>query len=119
MIDIDYFKKVNDTYGHPIGDKVLIDVSRIIKENVRGCDLVGRYGGEEFLIIFVESDSREAFIAIEKIRKMISEYDFSYIEGNITISGGVCQFTTEENDIVKIADENLYKAKNSGRNKIV
>lgn len=118
MIDIDYFKKVNDGFGHPIGDEILIEVSEILKNNVRQSDIVGRYGGEEFLIIFPECDHDEVLHAVEHIRCKIEDYRFPYVE-KLTISGGICNFTGQStSELISTADANLYKAKNAGRNTI-
>lgn len=117
MIDIDNFKKVNDTYGHPFGDIVLAKVAGIIKETVRDSDIVGRYGGEEFIIILPETSSKEAFILGERVRKAIEEYE--YDNGvKVTISGGVSQLIENSEQLIRDADQLLYKSKHTGKNKI-
>jgi two-component system cell cycle response regulator len=119
MIDIDFFKNVNDSYGHPIGDEILIEIGMLLKKHTRKTDIVGRYGGEEFIIIFIECNLESAKIATEKIRKIIEEYNFPYID-KLTISGGISKYTGQEvKELVSEADKNLYKAKEFGRNKIV
>ena len=123
MIDIDYFKKVNDTYGHLVGDAVLKKVSQLIKINLREIDFVARMGGEEFAVILPQTDQSEASKIAERIRlKVFDEgikvFDESF---NISISLGISSFPkdTENKDILmEFADKALYNAKNSGRNKI-
>lgn len=118
MFDIDFFKKVNDNHGHKVGDNVLKETSRILKNQLRSSDILGRYGGEEFLIIFSDTNLKGALEVAERIRKKIESANMDGIK--ITISGGIAEYnknTVEE--IVKIADENLYRAKQTGRNKII
>lgn len=119
MIDIDFFKKVNDKYGHKRGDDVLIRIAQILKLNIRNIDIVGRWGGEEFLIICTETTVDKAKIVAEKIRIKIEEENFQTI-GHLTCSFGVSQYqkTDMDEDTFKRADEALYKAKESGRNKV-
>jgi len=117
MFDIDFFKKVNDNYGHKAGDKVLKETARILKDQLRSSDIIGRYGGEEFLIIFSDTNLKGAVGVSERIRMRIESEDMDGIK--ITISGGIAEYNKNSaEEIVKIADENLYKAKSGGRNKI-
>ncbi len=118
MLDIDYFKKVNDNYGHQTGDNVLIKVSEIIQENTRETDISGRYGGEEFLIIFPQTTCDEALNTAKRINQALKEHVFN--EGfKLTISGGLSQWHDESAaQLIKKADELLYKAKNGGRDRI-
>lgn len=119
MIDIDYFKKVNDEYGHPIGDEILIEVSLLLKNLTRDADVVGRYGGEEFMVVFLECDYKKALKAAEHIRKAIEKHKFPYID-HLTISGGVSTYNGQDiGKMIMEADQNLYKAKESGRNRIL
>ncbi len=120
MIDIDYFKSVNDTYGHLIGDKVLIQLAKILVENSRKSDIQGRFGGEEFIIICPQTTSESALILAEKLRKAVENFHFEEV-GNKTISLGISSYENVDTmeTLIKKADEALYKAKNSGRNKIV
>ncbi len=119
MLDIDFFKEVNDTYGHLEGDRVLVSISNLLRRTVRNTDIVGRYGGEEFLIIFPETDIQTAFITAERIRKGIEQLEFERIMRRITISGGVREYCGESmGELVKKADDLLYLAKRSGRNRI-
>ena len=125
MIDIDYFKKVNDTYGHDAGDKVLQTVSSIILNSIRESDIAVRFGGEEFLIILSDLNSKEDLLKIaEKIRQKVEKTKFNtgkeIIKKTISIGASLfpddCQKTWE---CIKFADLALYKAKNSGRNRVV
>lgn len=119
MIDIDHFKAINDKYGHLAGDLVLKKVSETIKENVREADIVGRYGGEEFMVILIESSSEQGFCVAERVRKSIQELEFP--NGiKVTISGGLKEYKGEPIDkFIDEADKLLYVAKNNGRNQIV
>ena len=120
MTDIDYFKKVNDTYGHATGDLVLKTVSREIKNQLRDYDVAGRYGGEEFVILLPFTKLEEAKMVAERLRKAveakkIETSDKKHI--NVTISLGVAEY--KEKDFIENADKALYKAKESGRNKVI
>lgn len=120
MIDIDHFKKVNDTYGHQTGDEVLRKVSQTMKHHLREIDFIGRYGGEEFLIILPETGLDDAYWVAERIRQQIEMLEFKHSGLNVTISGGVAQFNHQESDLELLirADTLLYKAKGDGRNRI-
>jgi len=121
MMDIDHFKKVNDKYGHTVGDDVIRQVSRAIKEQVRDLDIAGRYGGEEFGIILTNTDSEGAAIFAERLRSTIEKM-VVYSEGQqvrFTISQGICQLTESTVDHrawIEKADHALYQSKESGRN---
>lgn len=119
IFDIDRFKLINDTYGHSVGDEVLKALSFLISNNLRKNDYLGRFGGEEFLIVS-KSNKEETVIMAERIRKLIEEYDYSEINTNLTVTSsfGVAEkknFKTVSL-VINRADELLYKAKNSGRN---
>lgn len=118
MLDIDDFKKVNDNYGHIVGDTILYETATLIKNHIRDGDLVGRYGGEEFLVIFSHTELAKAIEVAERIRKMVEETTFS--EGvKITISGGVKQYEGESLiQFIDGADKRLYQAKKNGKNRI-
>jgi len=120
LIDIDYFKSVNDTFGHLVGDEVLKSVANLIGSNIRDTDFLGRWGGEEFMIICEETDSEGAYNLAEKIRLSIQNNEFNLI-GYKTISLGIAEI--EENiainDLIKKADDALFYAKNNGRNKTI
>lgn len=118
IFDIDDFSKVNDTMGHIVGDKVLIQVGQIMTDLVRKTDMVGRYGGEEFLIIYPTASLKQTMGSSERIRQAIEDYNFAK-DCRITISGGVYQYQGESvEEFINKADQNLYKAKNEGKNKI-
>lgn len=125
MADIDFFKKVNDKYGHITGDKLLSNYSKLLTKSIRSnIDWVGRYGGEEFLIVLNGTDVKGAHSLAEKIRKTVEDTTFEYdqIKINMTSSFGVYGITGENieiNELIAKVDENLYKAKTSGRNKTV
>ena len=125
MLDIDWFKKINDTYGHDAGDFVLCELAKIFSENVRSQDSVYRAGGEEFVIIFNRITKDKVLDKCEKIRQKIQEHSFSYNENsfNVTISSGVYHTDIVEVETIqeglKLADNALYEAKRTGRNKVV
>lgn len=116
-MDIDNFKDVNDTHGHLIGDEVLKEFADIIRTSVRKIDIVGRWGGEEFMIILPLTDVNGAQILAEKLRAKISEFKFTGV-GNLTASFGVAETRGELNkiEVVFKADSAMYKAKKSGKN---
>jgi diguanylate cyclase (GGDEF)-like protein len=118
-LDIDYFKKINDTYGHDTGDKVLETMSSIFRVSIRGFDSLIRWGGEEFLLIAPTTDLEKAGLLAERLRKIIENQSFD-TAGKITISLGVASFRSDDNkdSIVKRADEALYVAKRNGRNRV-
>jgi len=128
MVDIDHFKDVNDTYGHPVGDIVLAEVARLLSANIRTSDIIGRYGGEEFGILIPALNATEAAQAAEKLRVVIEVNDIA-LEGppiNVTASFGVADLKSVEgegadlkNSLIKAADESLYRAKADGRNQVV
>jgi len=119
LLDIDHFKAVNDTYGHPKGDQVIIKVAETLKHICRETDYIGRYGGEEFLIVLTNTDMRQAMILGERIREHIASTDFGE-PSPITISGGITTHTHETaKELIRSADQALYEAKNNGRNRIV
>lgn len=119
IFDIDDFKKVNDSKGHVYGDQVLVDVASIMKKSIRGTDFTGRYGGEEFMVIFPNTTLSVASKISERIRQAVEGH--SLVDGlRITISGGVSQYNSETiTELVHSADTRLYSAKRSGKNQIV
>lgn len=127
IIDIDFFKHINDNFGHPAGDFILTEFAKLIGDNIRSSDLLGRYGGEEFVVILKGIDKEHSKIVMGKILNIIREKVFNYKDQDIsfTFSCGisdVSEFTKEDvtiNKIVNCADERLYSAKRSGRNKII
>ena len=121
ILDIDFFKVVNDKYGHQIGDQVLKEISSIILQNVREHDTVVRWGGEEFLILLPETDIEGAVIVAEKIRSTICNRPLSKENINITASFGITLMNEKdtEESFISRSDEALYEAKENGRNKVV
>lgn len=119
MLDIDHFKKINDTHGHDAGDYVLKRMTNLIRENIRDVDILSRYGGEEFVIILPERNLKVAIAVAERIRKVIESACFDKV-GQITISAGVSDFMQGDSreSVFKKADKALYIAKNGGRNRV-
>lgn len=125
MIDIDHFKKYNDTLGHIAGDKLLQEISVILQESCREVDLVARYGGEEFTIILPETFKEKAYSSAERIRKLTAAHPCQYKEGQpskrVTISIGVASFpqdASNKEDLIAFADKAMYVAKETGRNRV-
>ena len=119
ILDLDNFKSINDQYGHIVGDDILKKVSELIDTNVRSDEKVYRYGGEEFVILPLNTDIDNAIITAEKVRKAVNDYLFDVV-GNVTISMGVAQYCEGESpeEWVSRADSALYEAKESGRNTV-
>jgi diguanylate cyclase (GGDEF)-like protein len=125
IFDIDHFKHYNDTNGHLPGDELLKDLSVLLKETSREDELVGRYGGEEFLLVMPGTAKSEGLSAAERIRCMIAEHDFPFGEtqplGRVTVSGGLATWPHDGDDVdtlIRAADEALYQAKREGRNRV-
>lgn len=126
LLDIDHFKKLNDTYGHQAGDEALQTIAALLKQEFRDLDRVARYGGEEFIVILPETSSSIAYAVAERIRQLISAYTLPINNGeqtiNVTVSGGLATFPNDgesEEALIHNADRALYAAKGSGRNKII
>jgi len=127
MIDIDHFKKYNDSYGHPAGDALLRTVGRLLRENIRKIDLAARYGGEEFCLVLADTSKSAASLVAEKMRRLVEGSSLDGVphhtnNGRVTISLGVATFPTDastSNELVKLADQRLYDAKQLGRNQVV
>lgn len=120
IIDIDFFKEINDKYGHQQGDNVLIEIANILRGDIGSTEFVGRFGGEEFIIIFPESTLDDTQQTVEKVRLMIANHNFQGI-GQRTASFGVTQSREDDTieTVIQRADKALYEAKESGRNKVV
>jgi polar amino acid transport system substrate-binding protein len=120
IIDIDHFKKTNDTYGHLVGDRVLIELASLIQNAIRKTDYFGRWGGEEFLIIAPEVDDEGFFAMLDKIRQTVCRHplDEAGIK-TVSIGATIYRKNDTEDSIIKRADDALYEAKNGGRNKVV
>ena len=120
MLDIDHFKQINDTHGHAVGDSALRQFVAVIAGQMRECDILARWGGEEFMLLFPETTLEESHIAVEKLRQMIESHPFETI-GNMTCSFGLTQFLPDDSvqSLNRRADEALYQAKTNGRNRVV
>ncbi len=125
MLDIDDFKRVNDTHGHRVGDQVLSVVGQVLKATVREVDIVARYGGEEFSVILPETDAPGAFIAAEKVREAVSLHRFRDADDepiiHVTISIGLASFpshATDKESLLRAADDALYHAKATGKDRV-
>ncbi len=119
-VDLDFFKSVNDTYGHNVGDEVLRAFSALLRNKITGRDFAARLGGEEFLLVLVKSDLQHALEVAEDIRQAVMELKFSAEQLHITVSIGVASFTVGESldHLLARADDALYQAKESGRNRV-
>jgi diguanylate cyclase (GGDEF)-like protein len=124
MMDIDHFKKFNDTYGHSCGDKVLVLVSELMQKSLRDNDIAFRIGGEEFAILCPGQNANDAKIPAERLRRSISEYKISLASGeeiSVTVSMGIAEYpqnSNEINNLFELADKSLYHSKEHGRNRI-
>jgi two-component system cell cycle response regulator len=125
MLDLDRFKNVNDTYGHPTGDVILYETAHILRDTAREVDMVGRYGGEEFIVILPSTDEEEAARFAERIRHAVESHEYrdEATLVRMTVSCGVASFPAPGVDspeaLLKRADEALYAAKTGGRNRVV
>jgi two-component system cell cycle response regulator len=126
MLDIDYFKSINDTYGHDAGDDVLREFATRIRKSIRGIDLACRYGGEEFVVVMPETDLHVAGVVAERLRRAIAGEPFAVNKGtkriDVTISVGLATLENKGEaiaDVLKRADKALYRAKHDGRNRVV
>jgi diguanylate cyclase len=123
IIDLDFFKRVNDQFGHPVGDEVLRTFAVTVFANLRLADKLGRYGGEEFLMILPDTAKDEAVVTLNRLRSIVSEVDWAAISGmmNVTISAGISEVRSEDSaaDILARVDAALYGAKDAGRNRVV
>ncbi len=123
LADIDDFKAVNDTYGHDCGDNALIEFAAILNKNVREKDVVSRWGGEEFMILFPETDGLTAVKVCEDIRLALNDYVFEYAQEEMSLLAtfGVAEYEPQSGvmGVIKKADEALYQGKNSGKNRVV
>jgi diguanylate cyclase (GGDEF)-like protein len=121
MVDIDQFKRLNDEYGHLLGDEVLRQVSSVFHQQLRKIDVVCRYGGEEFAILLSQTNAQHALAVAEKLRRLIETWQFPGVPRSVTISAGVASCPDHGNtrdELVKSADAGLYAAKQAGRNRV-
>jgi diguanylate cyclase (GGDEF)-like protein len=122
MVDIDQFKRLNDEFGHLLGDEVLRQVSSIFHQQLRKIDVVCRYGGEEFGILLSQTNPQHAFGVGEKLRRLVESWQFPGVARPVTISAGVASYPdhgTTRDELVKAADAGLYAAKMAGRNRVL
>ncbi len=120
LFDLDHFKAVNDTYGHRVGDEVLVEVAAVLKAEIRDIDSVGRYGGEEFLMILPYANAAQAMHVAERVCARVKALTWPQPGLEVTISGGVCEYAGMDIDaFVDAADRKLYEAKAGGRNRVI
>lgn len=127
MLDIDHFKKVNDQYGHLAGDMVLVELVNIINKQIRSYDILGRYGGEEFILVLPDTGKEEAYIIVNRILNKIRKNTFIYKDNkiNITFSAGIVESSEIDKEelsvesLINLADSRLYNAKDTGRDEVV
>jgi len=123
IVDIDYFKSINDTYGHPAGDYVLQTFAQVLQHQIRNNDILARYGGEEFVFLLENTNKHQALAILERIKDETLEYQYIFDGINIefTFSGGIADVTegTDLEELIKLADERLYTAKSDGRNRLI
>jgi diguanylate cyclase (GGDEF)-like protein len=124
MVDADYFKKINDTYGHIAGDNILTHIASTLRGGLRECDVVIRYGGEEFLVLLPETSSKTAAMPLDRLRSRLSKNNYAYngYQIPVSISIGIATISALDDDpaqVVHRADNALYTAKKTGRNRVV
>jgi two-component system cell cycle response regulator len=121
MADIDSFKRLNDEFGHLLGDEVLRQVSSLFHQQLRKIDVVCRYGGEEFALLLTQINTQQAVALAEKLRRAVESYQFPGVPRTVTISAGIAAFPEHgksRDEIVRAADNGLYAAKQAGRNRV-
>jgi two-component system cell cycle response regulator len=122
MVDIDQFKRLNDEFGHLLGDEVLRQVSSVFHQQLRKIDVVCRFGGEEFAILLSQTNPQHAFGVAEKLRRLVETWQFPGVPRPVTISAGAASYPdhgTTRDELVKAADAGLYAAKQAGRNRVL
>jgi diguanylate cyclase (GGDEF)-like protein len=119
LLDIDYFKETNDQFGHSAGDKLLVAVANILRNSTRTSDVIGRWGGEEFIVVCPQTEEEGALLMAEKLRRIVQDHKFAGA-GYKTVSMGVAEYQPEDDadSIVNRADKALYEAKHRGKNRI-
>ncbi len=119
ILDIDKFKNINDNYGHNVGDSVLKEVSELIRANIRANDILGRWGGEEFMLVLAETTVEEAALVAENLRALLDKHDFKFV-GSVSASFGIagCDKQNNMENLINQADKALYTAKEKGRNRV-
>jgi diguanylate cyclase (GGDEF)-like protein len=123
MLDIDHFKRINDTYGHPVGDQAIKALARLCGQGLRPHDILARYGGEEFVLTLPQTEQEGAQVVAERIRQMVEQHELTTEQGAIrfTVSIGVSTYRKGKNfeQVVERADQALYRAKQDGRNRVI
>ena len=123
IADVDWFKKINDSFGHQVGDCILKSIADDLRTEIRACDSVARWGGEEFLLLFPETDAKQAVILVERLRKQIADKVFCCENNQLHVAMTFGIAAAKEGDTVdnmmKRADDALYKGKHEGRNRVV
>jgi len=119
ILDVDFFKHVNDTYGHQAGDGILKELAYILKKNLRETDTIGRWGGEEFMIIFANTSLQDAQKVCENLRERVEQYHFEKTDITASFGVGLLEGERSISESISLVDEALYKAKESGRNRVV
>jgi diguanylate cyclase (GGDEF)-like protein len=119
LLDIDNFKQINDTYGHDVGDQVLIDIAGLLRQQLRATDTLGRWGGEEFIVVVTETNLAATVQLAERLRAAIADHSQPLV-GRVTLSFGVAKALAGDtpDTLIKRADEALYRAKQQGRNRV-
>lgn len=120
MIDIDHFKRINDTFGHNFGDQVLARLAEVIKRGFRETDLCARFGGEEFLVLMPETETNDAILSLDRLRQQVSELKWDNMQRPVTISSGVISWQPNKSieQLIFLADQRLSTAKKAGRNQV-
>ena len=124
MLDIDHFKKINDTYGHAGGDEVLKEFANRLRRGLRGIDLCGRFGGEEFLVAMPDTDAEAANMVADRLRRFIADEPFKVAMGSLPVTASIGVTTVRapadtSKDMLDRADRSLYAAKGAGRNRVM
>lgn len=120
LFDVDNFKQINDTHGHSVGDDVLVALARLVESSLRGCDRLGRWGGEEFIVLATHSDVDAVMGLAERLRSLVAELPIVGLELSITVSIGVAVWQPGDSckTIISRADDAMYRAKHGGRNRV-
>lgn len=120
LFDVDHFKQINDAYGHGVGDEVLVSLARLVETSLRGCDHLGRWGGEEFVVLATHSDEEAAMGLAERLRSLVATLHVSGLDQPITVSIGVAIWQPGDSckTLMSRADVAMYRAKRSGRNRV-
>jgi diguanylate cyclase (GGDEF)-like protein len=120
MIDIDHFKRINDTFGHNYGDQVLERLAQVIRRGFRETDLCARFGGEEFLVLMPETDTQDAIMSLDRLRQQVSELKWEQMQRPVTISSGVISWQQNKSveQLIFLADQRVMTAKKAGRNQV-